>query len=84
MYRSEELHKEKSDNECDCIKNKKLYYLISNFYSNAKNLFWMSEKQKQITNKRLRIVNVNQVVLGSFFDIEHIKISKILTYFLIK
>jgi hypothetical protein len=78
-YRSEELHKEKTSNECDCANNEKLYYLISNFYSNAKNLFWMSKKQMQITNKRLRIVNVNQIVLGSLFDIEHINYIKSLT-----
>ena len=76
VYRSEELHKEKTGNECDCIKNEKLYYLISNFYSNAKNLFWMSEEQKLITNKKLRIVNVNQIILGSLFDIEHINYIK--------
>ena len=77
-YRSEELHLYQEGKECDCIENLQLNYLISTFYSKAKNLFWMSENQKSITNSKLRIVNVNQIVLSSIFAKDHINYIKTL------
>ncbi len=76
IYRSEELHMHKEGHECNCNENLQLNYLISTFYSKAKNLFWMSKKQKEITNSRLRIVNVNQIILNSLFAKDHINYIK--------
>ena len=67
-YRSVELHKKQTGLDCDCHltshgKN------VFNFLSKAKNVFWMSEKQKNIqVELSNNILNANNVVLSSYFD----------------
>ncbi len=76
IYRSEELHQFKESITCNCHTNLQLTYLISNFYSNAKRIFWMSDQQKEITNNRIRISCNNQITLNSVFEKTHINYIK--------
>tara|TARA_B100001063_G_scaffold218657_1_gene222189 strand:- start:866 stop:1762 length:897 start_codon:yes stop_codon:yes gene_type:complete len=76
IYRSEELHKFKEGVDCNCHSNLQLTHLISNFYSKAKRIFWMSENQKEITNSKIRITCNNQLTLGSVFEKTHINYIK--------
>lgn len=76
MYRSEEFHKFKEGVDCNCHTNLQLTHLISNFYSNAKRIFWMSDQQKAITNSKIRITCNNQITLNSVFEKTHINYIK--------
>tara|TARA_B100000963_G_C22616309_1_gene667521 strand:+ start:1601 stop:2497 length:897 start_codon:yes stop_codon:yes gene_type:complete len=76
IYRSEELHQFKENITCNCHTNLQLTHLISNFYSNAKRIFWMSDQQKEITNNKIRITCNNQITLNSIFEKTHINYIK--------
>lgn len=76
MYRSEEFHKFKEGVDCNCHTNLQLTHLISNFYSKAKRIFWMSDQQKAITNSKIRITCNNQITLNSVFEKTHINYIK--------
>jgi hypothetical protein len=72
IYRSEELHEFREGKKCNCHKNLQLIHLLSNFYSKANRIFWMSEQQKTITNNKIRIICNNQITLNSVFEKTHI------------
>jgi len=76
MYRSEEFHKFKEGVDCNCHSNLQLTYLISNFYSKAQRIFWMSDQQRVITNSKIRITCNNQITLNSVFEKTHINYIK--------
>ncbi len=76
IYRSEEFHKFKEGVDCNCHTNLQLVHLISNFYSNAKRIFWMSDQQKFITSNKIRISCNNQITLNSVFEKTHINYIK--------
>jgi hypothetical protein len=76
MYRSEEFHRFKEGVDCNCHTNLQLTHLISNFYSKAKRIFWMSDQQKTITNSKIRITCNNQITLNSIFEKTHINYIK--------
>ncbi len=76
VFRSEQLHKQQTGKNCDCHLNTRLNNIISKFYSSAKIIFWMSEKQKNISNSKLTIENVHQITLGSLFSRSNINYFK--------
>tara|TARA_S200000501_G_C20853510_1_gene756737 strand:+ start:651 stop:1547 length:897 start_codon:yes stop_codon:yes gene_type:complete len=76
MYRSEEFHKFKEGVDCNCHSNLQLTHLISNFYSKAQRIFWMSDQQRVITNSKIRITCNNQITLNSVFEKTHINYIK--------
>ena len=45
-YRSIELHKKETGEECNCH-NEQYGKFISSFFAGAEKIFWMSDKQKQ-------------------------------------
>ena len=66
-YRSIELHKEETGEECDChesVQGK----LISAFFYGADQMFWMSTKQEERYVERFPFLELNGRVLGSVFD----------------
>lgn len=75
-YRSSQFHEESENKKCDCeqqISGK----VISAFYHGAKQLFWMSEKQKNVYLKLFPFLSQNKnTVLSSVFShqtLEYIK-----------
>ena len=67
-YRSIELHKKETGEDCNChlsTSGKRVFQ----FLTNAKNIYWMSEKQKdRQVSFYPDLLNANNVVLCSFFD----------------
>lgn len=67
-YRSIELHKKATGEACDCHQTS-YGQNVFKFLSNAKNIFWMSQKQKdRQANLYPDILNANNVVLCSYFN----------------
>jgi glycosyltransferase involved in cell wall biosynthesis len=65
-YRLPQLHVEK-EGKCDCA-IQDIGKLISNFYSNAKHLWFMSQKQMQVYLNNFPQLSRNSDVLSSVFD----------------
>jgi hypothetical protein len=73
-FRSEGLHIMQTKKPCDCVSNNEIKSLIVRLYNSAKNLFWMSEAQKEFFHKKVpELSQVNEHVLSSCFDDETIK-----------
>jgi len=66
QYRLPQLHVEKTG-KCDCA-TQDIGRLISNFFSNAKQLWFMSEKQRQVYLDNFPQLSRNSDVLSSVFD----------------
>ena len=75
-YRSVELHKEKEGKECNCH-DEQYGKFISSFFAGAEKIFWMSDKQKKIYQKRFPfLTDTKSVRLSSVFnvaDLEYIE-----------
>ena len=72
-YRSIDLHKVKTGQDCDCHQNQH-GKMISSFFAGAEHIFWMSENQKNIYTSRFNFINDNNSsVLSSIFDIKDIE-----------
>ena len=76
QYRSIDLHKRETGNDCDCH-DKQLGKIISAFLHGSEHIFWMSQKQSDIYHKRFPFLKENnQTVLSSIFsvgDLEYIE-----------
>ena len=66
-YRSVELHKEETGEECDCHESTQ-GKMVSAFYYGADQLFWMSSKQEERYLERFPFLEEHGRVLGSVFD----------------
>ena len=66
-YRSVELHKEQTGEECDCAEDPQ-GKMISAFFYGAEQLFWMSSLQEQRYIERFPFLEGKGRVLGSVFD----------------
>jgi len=66
LYRLPQLHIEKTG-KCDCA-TQDIGRLISSFFSNAKQLWFMSEKQRQVYLDNFPQLSRNSDVLSSVFD----------------
>ena len=76
QYRSVDLHKRETGNNCDCH-NTQLGKIISAFLHGSEHIFWMSKKQSEIYHERFPFLKDNkQTVLSSIFslkDLEYIE-----------
>ena len=76
QYRSIDLHKRETGEECDCH-NLQLGKIISAFLHGSEHIFWMSKKQSEIYCERFPfLIENNQTVLSSVFsipDLEYIE-----------
>jgi glycosyltransferase involved in cell wall biosynthesis len=67
-YRSLDKHLETESSECNCHQTE-LGAFMQQFYKNANSIFWMSERQRDITHERMPALReTNNVVLGSVFN----------------
>ena len=66
-YRSIELHKHETGEECDCHESTQ-GKMVSAFYYGADQLFWMSSKQEERYLERFPFLELHGRVLGSVFD----------------
>ena len=75
-FRSPEIHRQVEHHECDCPNNHH-GKLISIFFSNAKSLWFMSEKQKEIYENKFNFLKKsNSFVLSSVFDTKTLDILR--------
>lgn len=66
-YRSMDLHKRETGNDCDCH-DSSLGKLISSFYFGSNHIFWMSKQQKKIYDDRFPfLAEKDNTVLSSIF-----------------
>jgi len=76
QYRSLDLHKRETGNDCDCH-DTQLGKIISAFLHGSEHIFWMSQKQSEIYHERFPFLkDNNQTVLSSIFsvnDLEYIE-----------
>ena len=71
-YRSIELHKHETDEECDCHESTQ-GKMISAFYYGADQVFWMSSKQEERYLERFPFLELHGRVLGSVFDTDDLR-----------
>jgi len=72
-YRSVEKHRYAENKECDCSEQTH-GKMVSAFLFGAINLFWMSEKQRDLYIKKFPfLASSNSTVLSSIFSIETLK-----------
>ena len=72
-YRSIELHKKETGEECNCH-NEDYGKFISSFFAGAEKIFWMSDKQKEIYQERFPfITNKKSIRLSSVFDVKDLE-----------
>jgi len=77
QYRSLELHKRETGNDCDCHQQQ-VGKIISAFYTASEHTFYMSEKQKSIYTERFPFLTDGSSVLSSVFDVKDLEqISKL-------
>lgn len=83
-YRSFYRHKLETGSDCDCHKTKH-GTMICNFYKSAKNILWMSERQKEIFISKTKINETNNLealwngkhhIQSSTFDIKTLDVLK--------
>ena len=76
QYRSIDLHKRETGNNCDCH-DQQLGKIISAFLHGSEHIFWMSKCQSEIYHERFPFLKENkQTVLSSIFsigDLEYIE-----------
>ena len=79
-YRSIELHKKETGEECNCH-NEQYGKFISSFFAGSEKIFWMSDKQKQRYQERFPFLNdAKSIRLSSIFnvtDLEYIESLRI-------
>jgi len=69
QYRSIDLHKRETGNNCDCH-DQQLGKIISAFLHGSEHIFWMSKRQSEIYHERFPFLKENkQTVLSSIFSI---------------
>jgi glycosyltransferase involved in cell wall biosynthesis len=72
-YRSIELHKKETGEECNCH-NEEYGKFISSFFAGAEKIFWMSDKQKERYQERFPfITDEKSVRLSSIFEVGHLE-----------
>jgi glycosyltransferase involved in cell wall biosynthesis len=72
-YRSIELHKKKTNEECNCH-NEDYGKFISSFFAGAEKIFWMSDKQKERYQERFPfLTNEKSIRLSSVFSVEDLE-----------
>ena len=72
QYRSLELHKRQTGNDCDCHQQQ-VGKLISAFYTASEHTFYMSEKQRNLYTDRFPFLIDNSSVLSSVFDVKDLE-----------
>ena len=77
LYRVPNKHKEINHGVCDCAKSER-GILIKNFYLNARNIFWMSEGQKNKFEEYVPELKTktNSFILSSAFSNESLEFFK--------
>ena len=80
QYRSIDLHKRETGEECDCH-NQQLGKLVSAFLHGSEHIFWMSQKQANIYHEKFSFLKENnQTILSSIFSLNDIEfMSKLRT-----
>jgi glycosyltransferase involved in cell wall biosynthesis len=72
-YRSIELHKKETGEDCNCH-NEDYGKFISSFFAGAEKIFWMSDKQKQRYQKRFPfLTDEKSIRLSSVFDVKDLE-----------
>lgn len=72
-YRSIELHKKETDEECNCH-NEDYGKFISSFFAGAEKIFWMSDKQKERYQERFPFLTDDKSIrLSSVFDVKDLE-----------
>lgn len=72
QFRSLELHKRQTGNECDCHEQQ-IGKVITTFYAGANHVFYMSKAQLDIHTERFPFLKDNGSVLSSVFDIKDLE-----------
>jgi|TARA_B100000035_G_scaffold223208_1_gene191767 glycosyltransferase involved in cell wall biosynthesis len=76
QYRSLDLHKRETGNDCDCH-DTQLGKIVSAFLHGAEHIFWMSKEQSSLYHEKFPFLRDNsQTVLSSIFsekDLEYIE-----------
>ena len=74
QYRSIELHKKETGEECNCH-NSDYGKFISSFFAGAEKIFWMSDKQKERYQERFPfLTNKKSIRLSSVFDVKDLEL----------
>lgn len=81
-YRSFLKHLQETKTNCDC-KTKEHGKVISRFYSGAKRIFWMSERQRDLSLEYIELKNIlpvetHGIILSSVFNIETIEFFRLI------
>ncbi len=72
-YRSVDLHKRETGNDCDCH-NSELGKIISAFLHGSEHIFWMSKRQSELYHDKFPFLKEsNQTVLSSIFSVEDLE-----------
>ena len=72
-YRSIELHKKETGEECNCH-NEDYGKYISSFFAGAEKIFWMSDKQKQRYQDRFPfLTDQKSIRLSSVFEVKDLE-----------
>ncbi len=72
-YRSIELHKNETGEECNCH-TESYGKMMSAFFAGAKKIFWMSDKQKERYQKRFPfLTDEKSIRLSSIFDVKDLE-----------
>ena len=73
QYRSIELHKKETGEECNCH-NENYGKFISSFFAGAEKIFWMSDKQKERYQERFPfLTDEKSIRLSSVFDVKDLE-----------
>ena len=73
QYRSIDLHKRETGNNCDCY-DKQVGKIISAFLHGSEHIFWMSQKQSEIYQERFPFLKDNsQTILSSIFSVDDLE-----------
>lgn len=73
QYRSIDLHKRETGEECNCH-NSQIGKIISAFLYGSENIFWMSQKQSEVYHERFPFLkDNNQLVLSSIFSLKDLE-----------
>jgi glycosyltransferase involved in cell wall biosynthesis len=80
QYRSIDLHKRETGNNCDCH-DQELGKIISAFLHGSEHIFWMSRAQSEIYYERFPFLkDNNQTVLSSIFSIKDLEYIEALRF----
>lgn len=72
-YRSIELHKKETGEDCNCH-NEDYGKFISSFFAGSEKIFWMSDKQKERYQERFPfLTNEKSIRLSSVFEVDHLE-----------